>query len=193
MRHPYTIAAAALLLSSVPLAAQERVTLDIRSAAAAPTTKFAGADLDPGIGFGATLAFRLQPHLHLYGGWDWLHFSAEQSFAGNEMDFEETGYTLGLRFEHPIRASSRFAFRVEAGGTYKHIEVENEDGDIIADSKHGAGFETGVGLLSPVAGSFKLTTMVRYRSLARDITVANTTSSGTLRYGALEIGIARRF
>ena len=193
MRHLFTIAAATLLVSAGPLSAQERLTLDIRTAVAIPTEKFANADLDPGIGFGATLAFRLQPHLHVYGGWDWLHFSADQSFAGSKMDFEETGYTLGLRFEHPIRESSRFAYRIEAGGTYKHIEVENEDGDIVADSDHGAGFEAGAGLLTPIRGGWRLSTMLRYRSLNRDLTVANTTSSGSLRYGALEVGITRRF
>ena len=193
MRHLVILAATTLLVSATPLAAQQRVSADLRIAVATPTEKLSGADLDPGMGLGATIAVRLQPHLHVYGGWDWMRFRADHSFAGAKMDFEETGYTLGLRFEHPIRETSRFSYRVEAGATYKHIEVENEDGDIIADSDHGAGFEAGAGLLTPLAGSFKLTTMLRYRSLARDFTVANTTSSGSLRYGALEIGITRRF
>lgn len=193
MRFYISVSAATTLLLASPATAQPHISADLRVSVASTTQKLAGAELDPGVGIGATLAYRLQPHLHVYGGWDWLRFRADQSFAGTKVDFEETGYTLGLRFEHPIRATSDFAYRIEAGGTYKHIEAENEGGSLVADTDHGLGFETGIGLLTPISGSLKLTTMLRYRALDRDFTFGNITVPGSLQYGALEVGLTRRF
>jgi hypothetical protein len=191
MRYPLLIALAAAAFTS-DLTAQ-RLTVDLRGAVAAPTSELGGTDLGIGAGFGGTVAWQLQPHLHLYGGWDWMRFAADNSFAGAEPDFEETGYTFGLRFEHPLRPTSRTLYRLEAGGTYKHIEVEDENGDIIADTDHGLGYELGAGLLMPLGETWKLAPTLRYRALSRDFTVGATTTSGDLRYVALEIGFSRRF
>jgi hypothetical protein len=191
MKYPLLVALAASVLAS-DLPAQ-RLTLDLRGAVASPTSELAGADLNTGIGFGGTLAWRLQPHLHLYGGWDWVKFASDDAIAGQALDFEETGYTFGLRFEHPLRAMSRTMYRLEAGGTYKHVEVEDENGDIIADTDHGLGYELGAGLLLPLGESWRLAPTLRYRALSRDYTVGVVTTSGDLRYVALEIGFSRRF
>lgn len=191
MKYPLLIALAASVLAS-DLAAQ-RLTVDLRGAVATPTSELGGADLGMGAGFGATIAWRLQPHLHVYGGWDWMRFAADDSFAGPEPDFEETGYTFGLRFEHPLRPESRTMYRLEAGGTYKHIEVEDENGDNIADTDHGLGYELGAGLLVPLGEAWKLAPTLRYRSLSRDFTVGAVTTPAELRYVALEIGFSRRF
>lgn len=173
--------------------AAQRATVDLRGAVAAPTGELANADLGVGVGFGATVAWRLQPHLHLYGGWDWMQFSSDDAFAGAKPDFEETGYTLGLRFEHPLRASARTMYRLEAGATYKHIEVENEDGDLVADTDHGLGYEVGAGLLLPMGQTWKFAPTLRSRALSRDFKVGSTTTPADLRYVALELGISRRF
>jgi hypothetical protein len=191
MKLPWYLALAATTLAS-DLPAQQ-LTLDLRGAIAMPTADLADADLSTGAGFGATLAVQLQPHLHLYGGWDWMRFTADESFAGPEPDFEETGYTFGLRFEHPLGASSRTMYRLEAGGTYKHFEFEDEDGDITVDTGHGLGYEAGVGLLLPLSGSWRLAPTVRYRALSRDFTVGSITTTGDLKYVALEIGFSKRF
>ncbi len=191
MKLPWFLALAATTLAS-DLPAQQ-VTLDLRGAIAMPTADLADADLSTGAGFGATIAVQLQQHLHLYGGWDWMRFAADESFAGPEPDFEETGYTFGLRFEHPLGASSRTMYRLEAGGTYKHFEFEDEDGDITVDTGHGLGYEAGVGLLVPLSGSWRLAPTVRYRALSRDFTVGSVTTTGDLKYVALEIGFSKRF
>jgi hypothetical protein len=132
-------------------------------------------------------------HLHLYAGWDWLHFAADQSFAGSDQDFEETGYTMGLRFQHPFRDGGRLSYRVETGGTFKHVEIENGDGNIIADSGHELGFELGAGVVMPVGASWTITPLARFRSLSPEFTIAGTTTTGTLRYAALELGLMRSF
>lgn len=189
------IVTAALSLLAMPNAAsaQERVSLDVRGVLASATGDLADADVGLGFGFGATLALRMQQHLHLYGGWDWLHFGADEAFAGADADFEETGYTFGLRFDHPLRAGGRTGYRLEAGGTYKHVEVENGDGDLIADSDHKLGFEVGAGLVTPLGDVWRVTTLGRFRSLSPEFDVGPATSSGTFRYVALEIGLTRRF
>lgn len=191
MRYPLLVALAAAAFTG-DLAAQ-RITLDLRGAVAAPTSELGGTDLGTGAGFGGTVAWQLQPHLHLYGGWDWMRFAADNWFAGPEPDFEETGYTFGLRFEHPLRTTSRTLYRLEAGGTYKHIEVEDANGDVIEDTGHGLGYELGAGLLMPLGETWKLAPTLRYRALSRDFTVGATTTAGDLRYVALEIGFSRRF
>jgi hypothetical protein len=194
MRH-YVILAAVAALLTLPdySSAQERVSIDVRGVLATTTEDLGDADLGLGFGFGATLGYRLQPHLHLYGGWDWLHFTADDSFAGTEADFEETGYTFGLRFEHPLGLGSRRAFRLEAGGTYKHVEIEDDDGDLIADSDHSLGYEVGAGLVLPLGAEWRLTPMGRFRSLDPEFDIGSVTMSGTFRYVALEVGLTRRF
>ena len=191
MRVSSFLIAATLLAAPAQLSAQ-RVVVDLRGAAAVPTSKLAGTELQTGFGFGATLAYKVQPHLHLYAGWDWMHFAADQSFAGADMDFEETGYTFGARFEHPFRMGHDLAFRVEGGGTYKHNELENGAGNLVTNTGHGFGYEAGVGLLVPMQ-RWGLAPALRYRSLTRDYDVSGTTRSGDLRYVALEVGVSRTF
>ena len=191
MKRLTLLAAGLLTTATVPIGAQ-RLTADLRAVAATPG-KLAGTELDMGVGFGATVAWQLQPHLHLYGGWDWLHFGSDNSFAGSDQDFEETGYTFGLRFEHPLGDASRLHYRLEGGGTYKHVEIENDDGDIIADSEHGLGYEAGLGLLWSVGASWRVGPLVRFRSLSADFDIGTQRTSGTLRYVGLEVGVSRRF
>jgi hypothetical protein len=193
MPRPLTaLAALALALAASALPAQ-RLTADLRGAMAVPTQDFADADFDLGFGFGATLAYRFQTHVHVYGGWDRMRFPAPQSFAGTDTDFEETGYTLGLRFEHALGDAWPLWYRLEAGATFKHIEIEDADGDRIADSGHGTGLEVGVGLLVPLGASWRFAPTLRWRTLEREFTIANVTTRSDLTYGALELGLSRRF
>ncbi len=186
------VAVGSLLAAPSALQAQ-KVAVDLRTVVATSTQRLAGADLSVGIGFGAAVAYRFQPHLSAYGGWDWIHFQAEETFAGNDMDFEETGYTLGLRFEHPCDGETGPLFRVEAGGTYKHVEVANVPGDIIADSGHELGFEAGGGLVLPLGVDWQLTPMVRFRSLTPAFELTGVTTKTELRYVGVELTVTRQF
>jgi hypothetical protein len=167
--------------------------VDVRAVGATSTQRLAGTDLSVGAGFGATAAYFLQPHLALYGGWDWLHFQADQSFAGADMDFEETGYAAGLRFEHPIGGSERTLYRLEAGGTFKHVEIEDDGGDIVSDSGHELGFEVGGGVVFPLGSAWRLTPTVRFRTLQPSFEITGVTTRSDLRYVGFELGVSRRF
>ncbi|MGE0157980.1 MAG: outer membrane beta-barrel protein [Gemmatimonadales bacterium] len=186
------VAASALIGAYRDLAAQ-RVAVDLRAVGATSTQRLAGADLGLGVGFGMAVGYHLQPHLVAYGGWDWVHFQADRSFAGPDMDFEETGYTAGLRFEHPIGAETLTLFRVEAGATYKHVEVENLGGDIVDDSGHDLGFEAGGGLVLALGESWRFTPTLRFRSLSPTFDILGVAAKSDLRYAGIEVGVSRKF
>jgi hypothetical protein len=133
------------------------------------------------------------PGLDLYGGWDWLRFAPDRSFAGDDRYFEENGYTFGLRFEGALGGGEEALIRIDGGGTYRHVEIEDQGGDLIENSGHSLGMEVGAGLVFPLNGSWRITPMLRYRSLSPEFDLAGGKVEGDLRYGALEVRVARLF
>lgn len=186
------IALTLLLTPFQGASAQSRWSLDLQGGPAFATKDLGDADLGLGLGGDVTLSFRVQPHLWVYGGWSMRQFNAEQSFAGPDIDVEETGYLFGLRFEHPLGSSSTDLV-LRAGGTVNHLELEDDEGNLVADSKHGLGWEVGAGLALPLGEAWRLTPGVRFRSLSRDIEIGTTTTPVDLRYVGLEVGVSRRF
>ncbi|MEJ2504612.1 MAG: outer membrane beta-barrel protein, partial [Gemmatimonadota bacterium] len=174
--------AIATLLHAGPADAQDRWAFELRASGAVGTQDVTRVeDHQNGIGLDGTLRYRFQPHLAAYVGWDWVHFAAAESIAGPDMDLEQTGYAVGLRFEHPI-PGHRTAAWVRAGATYDHLEMENADGEITHDSGHGFGWEGGAGLAVPVGARWSFTPGIRYRSLSRDLEVEGRAVPVELRY-----------
>ncbi|MFO7525896.1 MAG: outer membrane beta-barrel protein [Ignavibacteriaceae bacterium] len=171
---------------------QDKWNLEFRPGVDYATQDIADADL--GIGFGAelTIAYCFMPHLAAYTGWSWNHFAADQSFAGADASFEETGYSFGFQFIHPI-GESNLSYLVRLGGTYNHIEIENSDGDIIIDSGHGLGWQAETGLVIPLSEKFSLLPSLRYRSLNRDIEINNVSTSVDLNYLSVGVGLSWSF
>ena len=188
-----TVGALTLGLAASSAQAQDRLAVELRGGVDLPTQEIGGEGLGTGFGFDATLRYRFMPHLAAYAGWDWIRFSPDASFAGADMDIEETGYVFGLRFEHPITGDSGLAAWARAGGIYDHLEIENADGDMIADSGHGLGWEAGAGLAVPVTRRLSVTPGVRYRWLDRDLEIGAATTEAELRYFAVELGLALGF
>jgi len=172
--------------------AQDLWSVEARGGAAFATEKLAEADLGTGIGFEGNVSYRFMEHLAAYGGWSWLHFTTDGSSWGGEMDVEETGYLFGLKFVHPI-GEGPLSYLVRAGGTVNHIEVEDDGGDIVADSKHGLGWEVGLGLVYDLNDSWQISPGVRYRALSRDLEAGNTTYSVDLNYISADVGISYSF
>lgn len=172
--------------------AQNSWSLEFRPGVDYATQDIADADL--GIGFGAelTIAYRFMPHLAAYAGWSYNNFAVDQSFAGPDASFEETGYTFGLQFIHPI-GESNISYLVRAGGTYNHIEIENNDGDITIDSGHGLGWQAEAGIFIPLSERFSLLPSLRYRSLNRDIEIENVSTSVDLNYLSVGVGLSWTF
>ncbi len=170
----------------------DRWNIEFRPGVNFSTRDIADANLGTGFGFEGTAAYRFMPHLAAYAGWSWNHFQAAQSFSGSDASFEETGYTFGLQFIHPI-GESDIKYLVRAGGTYNHIEIENNDGDIIIDSGHGLGWQAEAGLEIPLSDSFFLLPTIRYRSLSRDIDIDNVSASIQLNYVSVGVGLSWSF
>ncbi len=184
----------AVILMGLSLAAQaqNRWSIELRPGVNFATTDLGDANLKTGFGAEATIAYRFLPHLGLYAGWSWNRFNGGQSFAGNEADFEETGYTYGLQFIHPIN-DSKISYLIRAGGLWNHIEVEATDGGRVADSGHGFGWQVEAGLVLPLGDRWRIQPEVRYRSLARDLTVGSVTNAVNLNYVSVGLGIVHAF
>ena len=189
-----TIAALLVLSGFNQIAAQtnNRWSLEFRPGVDYATMDISNADLGLGYGLEGTIAYRFMPHLAAYAGWSWNHFAVDESFAGPDASFEETGYSFGFQFIHPI-GESTLSYLVRVGGTYNHIEIENNDGDIIIDSGHGLGWQAEAGLMIPLSDKFSLLPSVRYRSLYREFEIENINTSVDLNYFSVGVGLSWSF
>lgn len=184
------VAFAILLLTSTfnQTLAQDRWSLELRPGINYAVKDISDADLKLGFGGELTAAYRFLPHLSGYVGWSYNNFAVEQSFAGPDASFEETGYTFGLQFIHPL-GELNIDFLIRLGGTYNHIEIENNDGEIIIDSGNGLGWQAEAGIVIPISNKFELLPSVRYRSLSRDITIENMSTPVQLDYISIGLGL----
>lgn len=132
------------------------------------------------------------PRLTIYGDWDWHHRQSEDLLFGVGEDVEDTGYSFGLRYAVPGTARAKPFLRI--GGLYKHVEIEDNDGSLVADSKHtGRGWEAGGGLDVRLNDSWSLTPGVRYRRFEPTVRFGGTETSTTLAYVMFDVGIALKF
>lgn len=188
------------LLLSVPLAlamcagtaaAQGRFSLDLNGGAALPTQDLGAASLKTGAGFGFTGNVRVMPHLHLYAGWDWHRFVTDEPFLAGDFDVEDTGYAFGTKFQHPL--TTKLDAWVRVGGLYNHVELEDDAGDIVADSGHELGWEAGGGFGYWISPKLAIMPGMRYRTYSADLTLGQTTVPVDLSYVTAEIGLSYRF
>lgn len=165
-----------------------RWNFELRTGADRATQKLGAAKLKTGFGIDATFSYRFMPHLSVYAGWGWNVFGLDRSFAGTNMDFEETGYAFGLQFIHPFEHSS-ISYMVKAGGLYNHIETENSQGDIVNDSSHGLGWQAEAGVVVPLSTTVHLVPSVRYRTVSRSIAIGGVSTAVDLNYISIGAGI----
>jgi opacity protein-like surface antigen len=183
-----------VLLSMISFAqeSKKRLEFELNSGLSLATQKLGDASLNPGFGFEGSLHYRFMPHLGVYGGWGWNRFGADESFAGTDVCFEETGYVFGLQFKHPI-GQSPVAWYVRAGGLYNHIEIENADGEIIHDSGHGLGWQVAGGVDVPLASRWSLIPGVKFNALNRDVESEGVSTALKQNYVSVRVGIMYKF
>lgn len=187
---------AAIILATIGMnsMAQERnrkFGLEIRPGASMATVKLGDAKLKTGMGVEGTVHYNIWNGASLYAGWGWNKFASDESFAGNNIDFEETGYVMGLRYAYNL-TDSPLSLYVRGGAIYNHIEVEDGD-DIIADSGHGWGWQAEAGVDISLGKGWKLSPGLKYQSLNRDLTIGNATQQVDLNYISLGLGISKFF
>jgi opacity protein-like surface antigen len=194
MRTPLLVALIAFAPSVVT--AQSPISIELGAGIAVPVQDFGNAELGTGFGFGANVRYRFQPHLLGYAGWEWFHFSAD--LAPDELDVEQTGYTFGLRYEHPIGSERPAgtpspAWWVRAGGLLAHVELEDEAGESAGDTDHGLGWEAGLGISWPLNNRVAVTPGVRIRMLGREIDMGLGAQDATLTYVTAGVGVVVGF
>lgn len=178
-----------LLLASNTLFSQNKWSAELRPNIDFPTSEIDNSDIKTGFGFEVAIGYRFMEHLGAYVGWGYNNFQIEDSDA----DFDETGYTFGFQFIHPIGTSEKLSYLIRAGGIYNHIELEDEDGDLIDDSGHGLGWEVGAGLNYDLDSNWHLRPQISYRALSRDLKLGDSTTNVNINYVAVGVGIVKTF
>ena len=156
------------------------------------TKDLADEKLKTGLGFEGLLHYRFIGESGIYIGWGWNKFAAEESFAGSNIDFEETGYIYGLQFKQGVLNNS-LSYFVRVGGLYNHIEVENENGDIIGDTGHGMGWQVAGGVEIGLGAGWLITPGIKFNSLSRELEMNEITTQLDLNYLNIRIGILKTF
>ncbi len=186
-----------VMFASLNCLAQEKESrwgFELDGGASLALKKPADAQMKVGFGFEGTLHYRFYEHLGVYAGWGWNRFSSENSFAGRNCDFEETGYVFGLQFKHTM-GNSPISYYVRAGGLWNHIEIENSEGKIIKDTGHGLGCQFAAGVFIPIGKSWSINTGLKFNSLNRKNIEFSDHVKRTLdlKYLSLRVGIIKMF
>lgn len=185
----FMIAIGSLFFLTLSAAAQDhRWSVELRPGYNISTDKVGGVDLEPGVGVEAVLGYKPMEHLGFYAGWGWNQFSPDIENAGH---YEETGYTFGLRFQHPI--NDNLDYLVAIGSIYNHIELEDNEGNIYGDTGHGFGWQAEAGVAIPFCGRWEIAPGIRYRALSRDLTVNEVNTQLDLTYISFGIGLSVHF
>jgi opacity protein-like surface antigen len=183
-----------ILLSSGAFAqsSEKRFGFELNSGVSLPVSELDNSKLNTGFGFEGIFHYRFMPHLGAYAGWGWNRLSADNSFAGENVDFEETGYVVGLQFMHPI-GNSPFSYFVRGGGSYNHIETENTTGEIINDTGHGFGFQVAGGVSYNFGNNWSLDPGIKFNSLRPNADFEGVSRSLDYQYITFRIGIVKKF
>lgn len=172
--------------------AQENFSAEFRPGLSFPVDDVAGTKVNPGYGFEVTIAYEVLQDVGIYAGWGWNKFNADNAFLSQRIDIEESGYTGGIQFKHRIKNSS-ISYLIRGGAVYNHLELEDNDGQLIADSGHGIGWQAEGGITFEIGNSWDIRPTARYRSLPGDIDVFNGQMSVDLKYISVGVGIAKKF
>jgi len=171
--------------------AQEKFTAEFRPGLSFPLDKMGGAKINTGYGFEFTLAYDVIPHVGIYAGWGWKKFDADNAFLTNRVDIEETGYTAGIQYIH--HNETFLSYLIKGGLVYNHLELEDNSGELIADSGHGIGWQAEAGVSLEIGSNWHLRPTIRYRNLPGDIEVFNGRMAVDLQYISLGVGLAKKF
>lgn len=181
-----------ITMSGVAQEVGSRFSFELAIGPSFTISKMAGSSLNTGAGIEGTVHYRFMPHTGIYAGWGWNKHSSDHSFAGNNADFEETGYLVGFQFKHPIGIET-LSYYLRAAGLYNHIEIENAEGNIIHDTGHGLGWQLAAGMQVPIGGKWSLTPGVKFSALSRKLNSGSVIEKLNLNDLTLRIGIAKGF
>lgn len=184
-----------MILLSTSIFAQNntrRFGFELNSGASFPVKEINGTSLKTGFGFEGLLHYRVLSHWGVYAGWGWNKLSADQSFVGEDVCFEETGYVFGIQFMHPI-GDRPISYYLRGAGLYNHIEIENSEGNITHDTGHGFGFQLAGGISFDLGRNWSLTPGVKFNALNRTSDFEGESKSLDYQYISARVGIVKKF
>lgn len=189
MGYKIFLSAFLFILISTGSLAQNHWNVEIRPGLNFPAGNIAGLDLEIGYGADVQIAYKFLPNLSAFAGGGWNNFDSNES----SLNFEETGYSFGLLFIHPIK-KTQLSYVLSGGMMYKHIKVENNLGEIISDTDHETGWQVAAGLDVPLGSSlFSLRPTFRYRSLLAESGGGYFRNDLHLKYFSVGIGMSKTF
>ena len=179
---------AAIFFATFQVQGQDKWSISLKAGLAVPTHDLGNTEILPGVGYEGVLGFQFAENFSAFAGWSHQFFPADDLFAGQELDFEETGYSAGIAFSYPAQADE-VRYSLGAGILYHHIEAENTDGDVVADSGHELGFQVEGTIGIPLSNTLSLIPFARYRTLDTDITIDEVTTPTILSYIGVGAGV----
>lgn len=179
-------------LNNSCLKAQKNYIIDCGPPGNFPIALSGNTNLNNGFGFEFNCTYHVLSNFSIYSGWDWNKFTCVKSFAGSYTDFEETGYVLGIKYIHPVE-NTNFNYFISAGTTLKHIEIQDQKGEIIADTDFGFGWETSIGIALNLKQRWSISPSFRMRSLKRSVNLNEIQNNFELSYISLKIAIGWKF
>jgi len=182
---------ATLSMNSTAQEKEKRLGFELSGGPSFATNEFVEG-LRMGFGFEGTFHYRILSNAGIYAGWGYNSFSTETSSSEANRDYEETGYVLGLQFAYPSDGGI-LSYFLRLGALYNHIEIENDNGDILNDTGHGLGFQLAGGINIRLGSGWSLTPGFKYNSLSDKTEFEGTSMQLDYRYISARIGIMRRF
>jgi hypothetical protein len=179
-------------LSSFSQETEKRFGIELNGGASFSATKPENTTLNTGFGFEGLLQYQFMKNTSIYGGWGWNRFGADDSFAGKDVCFEETGYILGLQYKHSFQ-DSPFSVFLRGGGLYNHIEIEDADGDIIHDSKHGFGWQAAAGFGINLGSGWSINPGVKFNYLVKESSFQEISRTLNMNYFSARVGFVKLF
>lgn len=85
------------------------------------------------------------------------------------------------------------SYYFRGGALYNHIEIENEDGDILEDSGHELGLQLAAGIDINLGKNWSLTPGVKFNSLSCDVDNNNQNVKLDQNYLQFRVGILKTF
>lgn len=171
---------------------KHRFGLEVNGDVSLVSSKLSGSSLNTGLGFEVLGSYNFMPYTSVYGGWGYIHFNAENSFAGPDIDFEQTGYIIGLQLHYPLKNTPLSIF-ARSGMLYSHIETENSSGEIISDTGHGVGYQIAAGIEVDLGKKWSLAPGIKFNSLSGETMLEGTNYQLDQRYLSARLGIIKRF
>ncbi|WP_179862163.1 outer membrane beta-barrel protein [Longibacter salinarum] len=179
-----------LIFVTSPAIAQDRFGAEFRAGAHFATEDVGEADLNTGFGTEFIVSYRFLPQFGLYAGFGYHRFTSDDTFGGDDVVLEETGYTFGVQFENLLPDRS-FGYFLRAGGLLNHMEFDTESSDFSTD--HSLGWQVEVGPLFTFGNQWSIKPGIRYHSLSQDVDVAGTEFEVDLTYISVGASVGWRF